>query len=386
VPHDHGAPSPSSMLVHPIFIALCLVCCAASAFLGKTVLTIFCGFVFTLLLCSYFWGRLSIKKLTYSVNIPASGVFPGQSVQIKRTLSNNKLLPLTWLELFEMGENHSSFYTFSLLKWYQTLAFNDEWTAKKRGIHKISLVTLRSGDGFGLSSQLKRITQEPEGRIAVYPELLDVSVEKILNDIWDTRSASFGYLEDVTLVKSVRDYSPGDPAKRINHRQLAGGHGLVVNMYEVVSPNSVLFVLDTASFSGQPDENLEYALSVAASLVTGLSLRGIRVGLLAPASKHFEQTCVLPSSGEAYLARMLELMAGAGKEDAALTAIDNYPAPELVGQVYYITYSERLSTSLSVLAPFPAHKTQVLAFFPDDMPPLAHGLKIRPLHSFRRVS
>jgi uncharacterized protein (DUF58 family) len=288
--------------------------------------------------------------------------------------------------LVKTNDNYSCFYSFSLLKWHQTLTFNDEWTARRRGIHKIDLVTLRSGDGFGLNAQVKQIAPDPAGFIAVYPQLVDVSVEKILIDIWDTRSTSFGYLEDVTLIKSVKNYSPGDPAKRINHRQLARGNGLKVNVFEVVAPNSVLFVLDSASFSAHSDEDFEYTLSVTASLITGLSMRGLKVGLISPASQHFDQTCVLPSSGGADMARMLELLAAAGKNDTALSSIDNYPAPELVGQVYYITCSEEDASSLGVLSPFPAHKTQILTLLEGDLMSMTHGLRARLLKSFRRAS
>lgn len=402
-------PTQSTFLIHPIAIAVWLLFCVCSAFFGRAELSLFFGFIFAFASCSFIWGRLSLRNLEYDVSVPKTGVFPEQEITVTRKLYNGKLLPLIWLELLEPcdpngcvapgeefitenpyvqeGESEGKYhalYSFGLLKWRQTLKFSDTWRARRRGIHRIDRVALRSGDGFGLCARNKRIALEPAGRIAVYPALVDVSVEKILNDMWDTRSASNGYLEDITLIKNIRGYTPSDPAKRINQRLLARGQGLNINLYEVVEPNSVLFVLDAASFQKSDPDDLELTLSVIASLIVALSERGVQAGLAVPASDYFGQTCVEPSCGDTSLARMLELLAAAGLNDPPLEWLD-YPAPELIGQTYYIVHSPESATSLKVLAPFPEHKTQFLAFETGTVTTHGTDLRVREIKNFRRA-
>ena len=410
----------SSHLVHPITILFWLVVCFSSALAGYTPLAVFSGFVFVLSLCALLWGRLSLRGVRYELTVPRSGLFPGQSVTLTRTIYNGKLLPLLWLELFEPcdpdgpavpdsglivptpdvssydsleapaeeppGDRWRCLYSFSLLKWHQALTFSDAWQAQRRGIHRIREVTVRSGDGFSLSAISRTLRLGATRQIVVYPRLTDVSVDAILNDIWDSRSASRGHLEDVTLLKSVRDYTARDPARRINQRLLARGGGLKVNQYEVVTPSDVLFILDAASFRGQVGEPFELALSILGSLITGLSRRGIHVGLLAPRSVYAPQTCIEPSSNEMELLRMLELLAGVSQDNPPLKAArSDYPVPERLGQAYYVTYSESAATSLQILAHFPPHKAQLLTFLATESSADSQALRARAITEFWRV-
>ena len=400
----------SSFLVHPVAIAIWVVVCVWSALLAHTLLAVFSGFIFALTLCSLVWGRLSLRGVRYELTIPQSELFPGQSLWLTRTVYNGKMLPLLWLELLEPCDPDgcavpdSKFivpnpeateekpedawrclYSFALLKWHQTLTFSDLWTAKHRGIHRVAEITIRSGDGFSLCTAGSQMTMEPARQIVVYPQLTEVSVDAILNNMWDSRSRSSGYLEDVTLMKSVRDYTVRDPARRINQRLLARGQGLKVNQYEVVTPSDVLFALDAASFKGRESEAFERVLSILASLITGLSQRGIQVGLLAPRSAYFPQTYVKPAGGEAELRHMLTLLAAAGQADLPLTDSVDAAAPELLGQVYYVAFSEKAATSLRVLAQVPPHKAELLVFETGE-PAEGHALRAREITQFWRAS
>ena len=382
-----AAPS-TNLLTNPYAIVLWFICCMVLAFVRQPELSVFFGFIFVLTLCAYTWGRYSLRCLEYSMKASKSGVFPDQTVDITRTLYNGKLLPLIWAELLEpcdpngcltpdkrfiikdpTGDSvdpvdpavaHRCLYTFSMMKWHQALSVTDTWTARRRGIHRISSALLRSGDGFGLCVRSKPALIDPAWTLAVYPRLVDVSVDMVLRDMWDTRSSSYGYLEDISLLKSVRDYLPQDPARRINQRLLARGQGLKINQYEVVTPSAVMFILDAHSFAGQGDA-LETTLSILASLLVGLCGRGVNSGLAVPASAFFPESCVIPTSSEAELARMLALLA-ASDSKAKLRRPVPIPAPELIGAVYYIARSAETASSTRLLAPFPQHKTKLLIY------------------------
>ena len=224
-----------------------------------------------------------------------------------------------------------------------------------------------------------------EKRVAVYPKLVGVSVDKVLQDMWDTHSTLYGYLEDVTLLRSVRGYLPSDPAKRINQRLLARGQGLMINQYEIVTPTDVLFILDTASFAGQDPEHLETTLSVLASLLVGLCRRKIQVGLAVPASTYFPEMFVPPSSNEADLFHMLELLVVAEANGLPLRGPLPVDSPGLIGQTYYIAHRLDGTTSLKLLAPFPEHKTKLLLWYPEESAGKT-GRKVSSVQSFRRMS
>lgn len=408
--NEGGNSAPSTQFVNPVTILVMLGATIVCAYLGQVGLALFCGFLFIFFLLSWLWGRASVRHVDYTLLAAARGVFPGQSLPLTRVIYNDKLLPLIWLELLcpcdrdgpllpedkyiienpqnqddtPAAERHLCLYTFSLLKWKQTLRFTDEWMARHRGICTIEGATLRSGDGFGFYVASREIAFPTARRFAVYPALMEVNVDLILQDMWDSRSATQGCLEDITLLKTVRDYRPGDPARRINQRLLAKGQGLMVNQYEVVTPDSVLFVLDAASFACAPAARFEEALSILASLLVELDRRGIGAGLLAPASAWFPQSCVLPLAYEDDTSRMLELLAAAARTDAPLEGAAPVPAPELMGQTYYLAYGWEEATSLPVLSPFPPHKAQLLLTEPGGPATAGGDMRVRDIRAFQK--
>jgi uncharacterized protein (DUF58 family) len=390
-------------------IVIWLVLCVLCAYYGKSVLGLFFAFMFILALCAYGWGRMSVRRLEYTLSLPQGGVFPGQSLRLTRTLTNHKLLPLAWLEILEPcdpegcvvpdpqalvpnpkaveetppEDRFRCLSVFGALRWRQTIRYSDDWTARRRGIRAIGEIEVRSGDGFGLYVAHKRLALAASRRLVVYPALAEVSTAKIIQDMWEARAIAQGYLEDNGLIKSVRDYEPGDPANRINQRLLARGQGLKVNRYEVVAPDSVMFMLDSASFAGSEPEPLEATLSILASLFVGLSRQGIQAGLMTPLSRYFPQTCLFPGGDEPLLERILALLAAVGREDPPLTGPVPAFVPELAGQTYYIAFSRQQARALPLLAPFPPHKTRLLLWEEDAAGAEGAEPRTRTLKSFR---
>ena len=399
---DDGAVA--SLLVSPAANAVWLVLCVLTAVYGKTLAAFFLGFVFLLATSSYLWAKMALKDVEFEIIAETSGVFPGQAFTVNRTIRNRKLLPLLWVEFREAcslddcalpDENviaeredmqgdrrvkvRERLYRLSFVKWLQAVSFSDEWTAARRGIMSIGETVLRSGDGFGLCVAAKRFQSAQPRRITVYPRLVDVSVGRIINDMWDTRSSSGGFLKDRNLVKTVRDYLPGDPARDINMRLLARGQTMKVNCYEIVAPDSVLFIVDAASFSGGSDGDFEMSLSVVASLIDGLMRRGLAVSLLAPESEWFPEECSPPAGGLAGRDHMFELLAALSRDGSRLSERP-VAAPELYGQVYYVAGSLAEAGALRILGAFPDHRTRILLC--DDAGAAVCGLRVRSVADF----
>jgi uncharacterized protein (DUF58 family) len=334
-----------------------------------------------------------------------TGFFPGQRLNITRVVTNAKILPLLWLEILEPydpngclqadtqyitkkdnPEGKPSFfclYTLVFVKWFQSVRFTDEWLAVRRGIHRVDNIEMRSGDSLGLCPASRRFPLEQACMIAVYPALVSVDVERVLRDIWDSFSSASGSLEDTVWIKSIRDYLPQDSARHINQRLLAAGQGLKVNQYEVVAPDGVLFIMDSASFCDAPEAALEESLSILASLFCGLQSKGFKTGLFIPASDYFPQTYVPPSNQTAELACMLTRLAAVRPFDLPLNKgiiLSN----ESPGQVYYLAYSIEMAKSLEVLDPFPMYKCQILVHTPEPMGFQTGNWRVRTLTSLRK--
>ena len=93
-------------------------------------------------------------------------------------------------------------------------------------------------------------------------------------------------------------FSLGDSWKHINWRMAAREQGTPVNLYQTIQPRGLRFLLDGESFCGlsQDWRELEGALEVLASVLSGLSGAGVDCSLSLPHSRLFGPMTV--SSGE----------------------------------------------------------------------------------------
>lgn len=284
-------------------------------------------FVFMLLFgTALYWKKRALMRLSAGASLDSAAVFPGERLSVTCTAKNRKMLPLIWLELLfplgasspvvpereedlkvlalegqdGTGEVPAASGRVSWLLWFQRASFEIPMKAVRRGVLTVKSVTAVSGDGFGLGVSKKRFSLKTPLEFCVYPKLIPVSADILLKRITDTESGRGGYLDDVTLLRMTRPYRPGDPAKALNMRELAGKGRLETNLYETIFPRLVTFLFDAYSF-GHPEEKenslegtrmewvpeddaLEDALSLIASCVLSLSSRGASCGLILPGS------------------------------------------------------------------------------------------------------
>ena len=399
----------TSYLVSIPAIIIWLVLCVVAVFFGNIPLAIFLGFISVISLFSYFWAKYSLKNVNYKIKIRKKFIFPGQTFTIRRIIENNKTLPLLWLEILEECDiddcaltqkkyiiknlyreedvekfRYERLYNFSIIKWNERIEFKDKWEAKHRGILQIDSSEISSGDGFGLCKK-KQVFTFDKKRITVFPKLVNVSIDKILNDMWDSRSAAKGYLQDRTIIKSTREYLPGDPVKDINLRLLAKGLGLKTNVFEIVTPDSVLFILDSASFRDYSSEKFEESLSVLASIINKLCNRGINVSLLTPKSKWFEEGITGGGKSESSVYSMLERLSAASSRDYSFEKCVDPIAFESM-QVYYAASDIKSATSMEVLADCPEHKVKMLLLNTDEAKSGESRIKLMSFDSLKRTS
>lgn len=328
---DTNRSKSSSFLVSDLGLAAFAVGFVISLRLKAVLTTGLCLFFLLLgMICRYWSGRAT-KQLSFHMECSRTRLFPGQETAISYEVTNNKLLPLIWLELSQNGpdkgclspdeafeayevpydKEHTVPYlrqSFSFIGSFQTLRVESRWKAQRRGLYIIDQLVARSGDGFGLSQIEHPMSAHELPMLAVYPRPIEVDLSLFLRPQWDTNIGNRGWLEDNTVLKGNREYQPGDNWKHINWRMAAREQGTPINLYESIQPHGMRFILDGESYCTCPEE-LESVLEILASILMGLSSAGINCSLSLPASKRFP-AMTLRSSGENSVDDLLLHIAG----------------------------------------------------------------------------
>ncbi|WP_409969561.1 DUF58 domain-containing protein [Bengtsoniella intestinalis] len=290
-----------------------------SLYAGFGVLGGFLLFVALLAICAYGWGRLALYGVSAAMKAQSCHAYPGQDMDVHFTLKNEKCLPLLWLEWVQpypangcltapedfvvCDVTHPEAQTpiepvlcrrFSFIHWYATVTWTSVFHAQCRGVYHPQTIDLHTGDGFGLRVEKGTFPLDTSPVFVVYPKRVAVSTQVFFKNAWSASTGPHGTIEDVTVLRGIRDYQPNDSFKRINWRLAARGGGLSVNVYDRISPRSVYFFVDTATFAGVEEDNraFEETLSVVGSVIAELFAKDMAVGLYLPAASEESAFCV----------------------------------------------------------------------------------------------
>lgn len=336
-------------------------------------------FVFFLLLFSFvrYWAARAMEGVSLEINCARRRLFPGMETEIEYRLNNDKLLPLTWLELSqqisekgclvpddsfepytylkdeEERVQHIDAYkrSFSLVMGYESIELSSIWRARCRGIYRPDELLLRSGDGFGLSQVEKYYPSALLPEIVVYPKRVAVEAELFLRQDWDKNYGSAGYKEDMSVLRGLRPYSNSDSWKRINWRMAARQPGeLQVNFYETVQPASAMFILDGESYCGNA-EALERDLEILSSLIELLCSKGVNCGLCLSKSKAFPAMNISPELRTS-AAELMYYLAGFDCLEKAVLDKEQRPTERFEPSVFELSTLARAAMEAGTVALF----------------------------------
>lgn len=348
--------------------------------------------VFFFFLCSFsfLWSRGGLGKVEVSVDARQGVCHAGERLVLGMRVRNRSFLPLVWLDVIlpagyrahvcQPGAAGTAWFLlggdprpqagirqrFVWLLWQQEIVWEEELEARRRGVVELSGAALQAGDGFGLSARERWYAFPAPVQLVIWPRQVSVSVQPFLRITQEAVSAERGQTEDITLLKSIRPYQPGDSMKRINWRLLAGTGRMEVNRYETVRPGCTTFVLDLVSFrrrvkregsQGACEElvpmepELEQMLSLVASCMEALAGQGLAVALVLPAYGSQEAVLALPGQGEPGLDRCMEALARISyqKEDTRFPYEEFWQAAHKLGQICICTRTDS-GSSLDELA------------------------------------
>ena len=284
-------------------------------------------------LVAKYWDRFAFRQVTHSRTLSQSRAFIGDTLDYTVTLSNEKLLPLIWVDLqdsfpeglelpganlrgsgTEVTRQHT--ITTSLLP-YQRVSWKYTLKCTARGYHRIGPVRLRSGDIFGFSSAETYLSGVDH--LLVYPRIVDLGdlVFPEEHPLGEARGRKPVH-QDTTRFLRQRDYNPTDPMKHIDWKATARRLRLQTKVFEPVVSLNVLIALNasTSEFAWQGSNRryFERAVTAAASVANDAAKLGYSFGLVSNAVASFsgKWLSVPLGASSSQLALVLEALAMAG--------------------------------------------------------------------------
>ncbi|EYE88981.1 hypothetical protein Q428_04875 [Fervidicella metallireducens AeB] len=241
--------------------------------------------------------KYAFKNVTFKREISKKIIEIGEELEIKISVSNKKLLPITFLQIIQnlpqnsnLKEKHINIdnekswreITTSVLP-YQRVnrVYKDSYD--KRGVVNLRDVTLKIGDLLGLKVFTKNIDFFQQ--IVVLPKTIDIQ-ETIVpyGDYYGEISVKRWIIDDPVLIVGIKEYTGFEPQKDI-HWPLSLKHGsLMVKKYDYTTDNKVMIILnietDKPFHTNIDAEKIEKAISIVRAVAEELEKTGIPYGLL----------------------------------------------------------------------------------------------------------
>ena len=252
----------------------------------------------------------------------------GGDVEVALSVTNDKLLPLVWLQIRDQWPAGVVAEGFGLRKilvldrqelvqtvsvrWYERLRRRYRVRCEERGVHRFGPAEVQAGDPFGIAGVSARWEEHKD--VVVLPRVLDVPVAGLLlGRPLVEEEAARSLAVDPTALRGTRPYRPGDPVSALNWRATARTGELYTNEYDPVSLASVRVLLDVGSLyraweSVEP-ELMELLCVVAASLTSAYADRGYAVGFASNAAGAGEAAAVDLEPATGALPEVLEAIA-----------------------------------------------------------------------------
>lgn len=233
---------------------------------------IFFYLVTLLFLIPCIWLRISLAKLTGSVDVSQEYGEVGKTLAVTYKVVNPPNGRFPYLELANIVGS-----SFSLpaedkvvtLEEGDSAQYQREVYCARRGKYDLKAFQVKTGDPFGFFKLSRSLTAGKE--IKIYPKI------KFFSQFILPARQHFGnlavhdiHLENYSQVSDLRDWRVGDHAKRIHWKQSARQGKLVVKNYDHMGDTTLSVFIDMNRTSYQHDINYileDLAVEAAASLV-----------------------------------------------------------------------------------------------------------------------
>jgi uncharacterized protein (DUF58 family) len=249
---------------------------------------------------AWWWRGHSLNGVSYRRWFHYSRGFPGEYIDLKVDVENQKILPISWLRIQDDWDravgptdedilapshiNDRGFLTnvFSL-RWYEKAQRSYRLLLRKRGVYSIGPARLDTGDLFGIFEKNIEINQNQI--LTVFPKLLPFTELNFpTENPFGDRKSCRRLFEDPNRTMGVREYRPEDGFRRIHWSATAHTGQLQVKVFQPTTGQVMMVCLNVSTFTrhweGIYPELLEYLIQVAATIVNEGVREGYKVGLV----------------------------------------------------------------------------------------------------------
>jgi len=324
---NSSSSSVTVQLVSNSGLVVLLIALIFGIWINITPVVVFLSIFFTSICIAKLWSRYSLSNVSYERLLGENRTFPGEKVQLTITVSNNKLLPLAWLDINDNlptklpianTENDrlikGSLETSIALSGYKRAIWQYQVTCNKRGYYTFGPASLYSGDIFGFYP--RNTIQQETDHLIVYPRLFPITnyILQPRQPLGDLK-ASYRIFHDPTRPIGIREYNPGDPFNHIHWKATARHQQLQVKEFEPSTTLQCIIWLAIDSFANTDDrdnnEQFEWAISTVASIANYLTENDFPLGLFTNTSLFQGGSYIktLPGTSLEHMISMLEVLA-----------------------------------------------------------------------------
>ena len=313
-----------------VVVIVSIVINSLSLLLVGTLLLLF-------VLISKWWADYSLQGVEYKHQLNANRVFSGEDVQLTTQTTNNKFLPLPWIQINDelpkevsarqgrvvasTDPTRMALTSVLSMSWYHRTTRTYDIRCPNRGHFFIGPTRIRSGDLFGMHTREMRL--EKDHTLTVYPRILPLRVSSLpsLEPYGDVR-VKRRFLDDVTRPMGSRRYLSGDALRHIHWKATAHTGMLQTRIFEAsTTPNFAVF-LGTRTIEpplqGSRPHLLELGVLTVTALVNYALSRRIPAGVYVnQTSRDSRQNMEVPPARHPdQLSQVLEVMAHVHPEES----------------------------------------------------------------------
>lgn len=238
-----------------------------------------------------------LHDFSYSREISKKTVEIDEEFEIATVAENNKLLPITFLQIieklpqalkyrFKAGVTESGEYIFHKMAMmmlpYQRIKRVYKVFCSQRGRFIFRDVTLIAGDMLGLNTTAE--DREHLQEVVALPEKADLE-EAIMpyGNCYGDISVRRWIIDDPILTVGIREYTGSEPFKTIHWPSSLKSGSLMVKKFDYTTDNTVMIALNIESskpfWSGMNVGKIEKCISIARGVVEHFEEAGIPYGL-----------------------------------------------------------------------------------------------------------
>ncbi|HZD11592.1 MAG TPA: DUF58 domain-containing protein [Candidatus Binatia bacterium] len=366
---------------------------AALIGLGMTLLAIY-G-------VSGWWKDQALRGVVYHRTFDRTRVFPGEPLHMTIHVSNNKLLPLTWLrfddhlplapleagEIAEViGDTHGEYVMQNVF----ALAGHGRASRKftlvfpRRGFFELGPVSYRSGDIFTLFT-IER-DYDARSRVVVYPRIWPLEQLGLpAKEPFGEQKVLRSLFADPIRTQGIRDYHPRDRFRDIHWKASARRGELQTKVYDPSTGMTLAIFLNVATmhrhWMGFHPELLERAISVAASAANYGAEQKWAIGLYVNGSvpQSDQSIRVPPGRSPDQLSHILEALAATREfATASIEKLMLRESPRLPWAATLLLVTAHVSDDIgaSLLRLKEAGRRVALISLADEAPPTLPGILV----------